>query len=113
MSDRIQEAVLLFIAADFAHQKNRVEDDSGDDEAEENYAQDKRHDLAPIENDPTGAENRGRDRNAYSQRYEERNRGLATSDAHRHGGRLPVVSCPSAVSKNGMNSRVPHTPLVH
>ncbi len=35
----IQEAVLLLVAAHLAHQKNRVEDDSGDDEAEEDDAQ--------------------------------------------------------------------------
>ncbi len=58
MGDGIEEAVLLLVAPHFAHQKNSIEDDAGDDEAEENYAQDEGNDLAPVEDDPTDIEHR-------------------------------------------------------
>ena len=35
MGNRIEKAVLLFVAANLADQKNGVEDDPGDDEAKE------------------------------------------------------------------------------
>ena len=70
MGDRVEEAVLLLVAAYFAYQKDRVENDAGDDEAEENHAQNERHDLAPVENDPTDVEHQRRRGQRHAQRNE-------------------------------------------
>ena len=39
MGDRVDEAVVLLVAANFADQKNRIENEAGDDGAKENDAQ--------------------------------------------------------------------------
>ena len=52
MGDGIDEAVVLLVAANFAHQEAGVHDQAGDHGSEENYAQEKQHAFAPVENDP-------------------------------------------------------------
>src|SRR5208282_4780748 len=56
----VKEAVLLLVTANLTHQKNGVENDSGNNKAEEDHSQDQRHQLAPVENDPTDVEHHRR-----------------------------------------------------
>jgi hypothetical protein len=48
----IQEAVLPFISTDFANDEDGVDDQAGDNHTEKDNAQNKRHDLPPMEHDP-------------------------------------------------------------
>jgi len=50
--NRIDEAVVLLVAADFVHQEAGVDDHPGNDQEEENYAKEKQHPFAPVEDDP-------------------------------------------------------------
>src|SRR5271157_1060033 len=79
---RIQEAVLLLVTANLAHQKNRIENDAGNDETEENDSQNERHQFAPVEYDPTDVEHHRRRGQQHAQRDEKRDCCLAASDAH-------------------------------
>jgi len=51
--DRIQKTVVLFVATDFAHKENRVNDHAGRDESEENYSENERYHFAPVDHNPT------------------------------------------------------------
>ena len=83
MGDGVDEAVVLLVAADFADQKNRIEDEAGDDGAKKNDAQKDLDALAPVEDDPAAADRTGQRRQANAQREEKINRLLPADDAHR------------------------------
>src|SRR5271157_1565274 len=52
MGDRVDEAVVLLVAANFADQKNGIEDEARDDD-QEKYAAEKKHQTgAPVQDDP-------------------------------------------------------------
>jgi hypothetical protein len=51
VSNNVEETILLFIAADFAYEKNGVDRYTGNDESEEDDTEDQRDDSAPIEDD--------------------------------------------------------------
>jgi hypothetical protein len=53
--DRVDEAVVLLAAANFADQKNRIQSNSGDDSAEENYSQEDFHAFPPVDDNPAAA----------------------------------------------------------
>src|SRR5208337_1255564 len=94
----IQEAVLLLVAPDLAHQKDGIEYDARDNKAEEDNAENQRNDFAPVKDDPTDVEHHRRRGQTDAQRDKERNGGLAAGDAHGDEVRialeqLPVVSC--------------------
>src|SRR5690348_6690931 len=55
MGDRVDEAVMLLVAANFADEKNRIEDEAGDDGAKKNDAEKNFDALAPVEDDPAAA----------------------------------------------------------
>src|SRR4029077_19394355 len=82
VGDRVEEAILLFIAADFADKKDGVEHEAGDDEPEKDDAEDKRDDLTPVENDPTDVEGDRQPNQAGAQGDEEGTRFGAAGDAH-------------------------------
>src|ERR1700684_3475867 len=91
MSDRVDEAVMLLIAANFADQKNRVEDKTGDDGAKENDAEKDPYALAPVEDDPSAANRKRHRRQTNAQREKSVNRFLSADDAHR---RILIISLP-------------------
>jgi len=74
---------VLLVAANFADQKNRIEDESGDDRAKKNDAQKNPDALAPVEDDPSAADGKGHRRQEDSQREEKVDGFLAADDTHR------------------------------
>ena len=80
--DRVQEAVLLLIAADFAHKKNGIQNHARDDHEEEDDAENQRHHLAPVEHDPGDVEKNGQSHQAGAQRDEECHRLGPAGDTH-------------------------------
>src|SRR5258708_1479788 len=93
MSDRVDETVVFLVATNFTDEKNRIEDQAGDDGAKKNDAKKNFDALAPVEDDPTTANRERHRRQANAQREEEINRFLPADDAHRRivaGGRTGV-----------------------
>src|SRR6266436_6363634 len=93
MGDRVDEAVMLLVAANFTDEENRIEDEAGDDGAKKNDAKKNFDALAPVEDDPSAANRKRHRRQAHAQREEEINRFLPADDAHRRivsGGRTGV-----------------------
>ncbi len=58
MGDCIDETVVLLVPANLSDEKAGIENDAGDDGAEEEHAEDDLHIRLPIEDDP--AETNGR-----------------------------------------------------
>ena len=56
MRDGVEEAVLLLISPDFADEKDRVDDEPGNEHTEEDDAEDERNDLPPVKDDPADVE---------------------------------------------------------
>src|SRR5208282_3964463 len=83
VSNRVDEAVVLLVAANFADQKNRIEDKPGYYGPEKNDAEKNFDACAPVEDDPSAADGKGYGRQADAQREEEVNRLLPANDAHR------------------------------
>jgi hypothetical protein len=83
MGDRVDEAVVLLVAANFADQKNRIKDEARNDCAKKNDAQKDLDALAPVEDDPAAADRTGQRRQAHSEREEKINRLLPADDPHR------------------------------
>src|ERR1700693_2664366 len=96
MGDRIDETVMLLVAANFADEKNRIEDEAGDDGAKKNDAKKNFDTLAPVEDDPAAANRQRHRRQANAQREEEINRLLPADDPHREivAGQLSGVRSP-------------------
>src|SRR5258708_39102168 len=95
MGDRVDETVMLLVAANFTDQKNRIEDKAGDDGAKKNDAKKNFDALAPVEDDPTAADSERHRRQANAEREKEINRFLPADDPHREivaGGRTGVRS---------------------
>src|SRR5208282_2502000 len=102
MSDRVDKAVVLLVAANFPDQKDGIEDEAGDDGAEENDAEKNSDALTPVEDDPTAADGEGHRRQANAEREEKVDCLLAADDAHREivAGRVSGVrhnGCISAI----------------
>jgi len=74
---------VLLVAANFADQKNRIEDESGNDSSKENDAKENSDALTPIEDDPSAAHRECHRRQADAQREKRINGFLAVDDAHR------------------------------
>ncbi len=68
--------------ADFAHQEDRVQDESGDQNAEEGHAQNQRYDLAPVQDHPRHVEGNGERHQAHAKGDKENDSGSAASNAH-------------------------------
>src|SRR5882762_3327542 len=83
VSDRVDETVVLLVAANFTDKKNRIEDETGDDGAKKNDAEKNLDALAPVENDPAAANRERHRRQANAQREEEINRFLPADNPHR------------------------------
>ena len=52
VGDRVDEAIVLLVAANLAQQENRIENQPRRDGAEEDYAQENFDAFAPVEDDP-------------------------------------------------------------
>ena len=74
MGDGVDEAVVLLVAANFAHQKDRIEDEAGDDGAEKDDAEENLDAFAPVEDDPAAADRNGHRGQANAKREKEVNR---------------------------------------
>src|ERR1700692_4775570 len=83
MGNRVDETIMLLIAANFTDEKNRIEDEAGDYGAKKNDAEKDFDALAPVEDDPTAADRKGHGREANAKREEKINCFLAADDAHR------------------------------
>ena len=59
VGDRVEEAVLTFVALDFADDEDGVYDETRDDHAEENDAENEQPGAAFVEDDPTDVEEYG------------------------------------------------------
>ena len=82
VSDRIDEAVVLLAAANFAHQKTGVHDHASDDQGEKDDAEKQQHAFAPVEDDPSDIQ-RDRQRHQADAQAEKENDGSAAArDAH-------------------------------
>ena len=80
--DRIDKAVMLFAAAHLAHQKNRVQGDTGDDESKKNDAKSDHSQLAPV-NHPGDVERQRNGNRTGSEDDEKRNGLVAGCDRHK------------------------------
>src|ERR1700724_2195356 len=98
MGDRVDETVVLLVAANFTDEKNRVEYDAGDDGAKKNHAEKNLDALAPVEDDPAAADRERHRRQANAQRAEEIKRFLPADDPHREIVAGPVSGVRSRVS---------------
>ena len=102
VGDGVQETVLLLVATHLAHQKDGVQNHSGNDESEEQDTEEQRDDLAPVENDPTYVEDQ---RNSCHKHAESDGEGeglLATRDAHGAvRGRIALAESASQVGVSG------------
>ena len=83
MSDCVDKTVMLLVTANLADQKNRIEDESGDDDEKEDATEEEFETFAPVEDDPTDVERDSSRDEANAQRDEEVDRFLAADDAHR------------------------------
>src|SRR5208283_3569726 len=81
--DGVDEAVVLLVAPNLAHQKNGIEDEAGDNRAEEDDAEKDLDACAPVEDDPAAAHREGHRRQADAEREEEINRFAPAGDPHR------------------------------
>ena len=95
MGNRVDETVVLFVAANFTDEKNRIEDEAGDNSAKKNDAKKNFDALAPVEDDPAAADRERDGRQANAQREEEINRLLPANDPHREivAGQVSGVRC--------------------
>ena len=83
MGNSVDEAIMLLIAANFADQKNRIENEPGNDDEKEYAAEEKFEAFAPVEDDPADVQRERRRNQANAQRDEEVDGLLPTDDPHR------------------------------
>src|ERR1019366_7595281 len=83
VSNGIDEAVVLLVAPDFAHQKDGIENESGDNGAKEDDAENDFDAFAPVEDDPAAAHGKGDRSQNHSEAEEERNRFAPAGNSHR------------------------------
>ena len=80
MCDRIDEAVMLLVAPNFADQKNRIQNQSRHDRAKKNNAQKNPDALPPVKDDPSTPHRKRHRRQADSQREEKIDGLLSAND---------------------------------
>src|SRR5215510_740968 len=81
--DRVDKTVVLFIAADFAHQVDRVEHQTGDDEDEKDNPQHQPGDMAPMHDNPADIERNRQGDHAHTHNGEEIDRFTINVKTHR------------------------------
>src|ERR1035438_5739466 len=80
MGDGVDEAVMLLVAANFADQKDRIEDEAGYYGSEKNDAEKNFDALAPVEDDPAAADREGHRRQQNAEREEKINSLLTANE---------------------------------
>ena len=73
MRHGVDKSVVLFVAANLAHQKNGVQNQSGNNDGEKNDAQNEQSDLLQIEQNPADVE-RDRERDQANAEDDKENR---------------------------------------
>ena len=82
VGDGVDERLVLLVAADLAHQEDRIEHDAGDDEGKHDEAGDEQPGLAPVEDDPADVEGDDACHQADAEDDEERDRLPAPAGPH-------------------------------
>ena len=82
VGDCVDEAVVLLVAADFAHEEACIQDQPKNDGGEEKYAEEKQDVFAPVENDPADIQRQSERDQANAQDDEKRNLLAAARDSH-------------------------------
>ena len=71
MRDRVEKTILLLVLLNFANEKNRVNHDSRNDQAEKDDAEDQGNDFPPLEDNPGDVQRHGQSTQAGAQRHEK------------------------------------------
>ena len=103
MGDRVDEAVVLLVAANFADQKNRIEDQPRDNDQKKYGAEKKLQTFAPVQDDPTDVQHDRRRNQANAQRDEKIDRLLPADDPHRE---IVAISPPRRRGRRGMKEKL-------
>ena len=82
VSNGVDEAVMLFAAANLAHQKTGIDDHARNDQRKKNDAEEQQHSFAPVENDPSNIERNRQRHQADAQAEKEDDGPAAARDAH-------------------------------
>ena len=82
MRDGIDEAVVLFIPANFTDKENCVQDKTGDDRDKKRYSEQHQGDLPPVEQDPSDVQRHGQHNQQGPERDEKCYRFAATGNTH-------------------------------
>jgi hypothetical protein len=85
VGDRVDERVVLLVAADLADQKDRVQHHAGDDQQEEDHPQHRQQPHPPVQHDPADVEGDGNRHETDAEDGEEDHRPPAASH---HGERI-------------------------
>src|ERR1700735_1473929 len=80
VGDGVDETVVLFVAANLAHQENGVQDHSGDDGEEENHSEKKKNTFTAVEDNPADIESDRQGHYGAAQNNEERDGFPSTCD---------------------------------
>ena len=104
MRDGIDETVMLLVTANLTHQKNGIENESGNNQGEHDYAHHQRDHATPL-NDPVNIES-DRNRNQRTAQYDKKCDGVTTGgDLH---GELSV---PRALPKQQLVQHLSRRPV--
>src|SRR6186713_2923470 len=82
MGDRIDEAILMFVAANLSNKENCIEDQPSDNCEEEDEAKHQNGNFPPVQQDPTYVQRYSESNEAGAQRDEECNFGISTRCLH-------------------------------
>jgi hypothetical protein len=90
VGDGVEEGVLALVAADLADQKDRVENDSGDEDGEEDDPEDEQGEMTLLVNadDPGDVEGDGETDGEGAKGDEEGDGSAASGDVHGLGGSI-------------------------
>src|ERR1700733_4831048 len=82
MRDRVDEAAVLLIQANFAHEESSVQDHPENNRGKYNYAEEQHDALAPVQDDPAHVKRNRQGHQRYAQHKEKCNRLSAACDTH-------------------------------
>ena len=82
VGDGIDEGVVLFVAADFAHQKDRIQHDAAADHQHQQDAQDQQDAVPPVQQDIADVENQQDGDQPDAERDMPGNRSAASGEFH-------------------------------
>jgi hypothetical protein len=82
VGDGIEKTILLLISPNLADKEDGVDDKAGNQHTEENDAENERHNLAPVKNNPADIEDDRQGNKTSPERYKEGDGFGAARDAH-------------------------------